>query len=207
MQWIKGDVILEGQKVKLVPFEMSHFDGMVTAAQDERIWQYYSINGLDTQALLRFFEEGVNKRVTGDQYTFTIIDKVSGNIIGSTRFGDIIPEHKTLEIGWTWYNTAYWGKGYNEECKLLLLEFCFESVGAITVVLKAWDKNTRSCKAIQRIGATFEGVLRDRMIRYDGIIRSSAYFSILQREWEQVKTNLTKQRDERYALYNTPLCK
>ena len=130
------------------------------------------------------------KRASGEQYTFTIIDKLSNKIIGSTRIYNFYPEHKKLEIGWTWYAPAYWGKGYNIECKLLILTYCFETLKTIRVQFQTDEHNLRSRAAIQKIGGKFEGVLRHERIRTNGTIRNTAMFSIIDGEWKDAKKML-----------------
>src|SRR5688572_8503012 len=187
MEWFSSPVLLEGKKVKLIPLEKEHYEGLITAAQNPDIWTFFNFNGMNTEVLTGFLDEALQMRETGAHYPFVVMDKANNKIIGTTRFGNINKPHRGLEIGWTWYNPEYWSKGYNEECKLLLLTYCFEELKAIRVEIKAWEKNLRSRKAIERIGAKYEGVLRNHMIRQDGVIRSTAYYSILPEEWDEVR--------------------
>ncbi len=112
--------------------------------------------------------------------------------MGSTRFLDIQPQHKKLEIGFTWLHPNYWGTKLNLECKLLLLTYCFEKLGAARVQLKTDQQNLRSRKAIEKIGGKFEGILRQDILRDNGTYRSSAYFSILDYEWPQCRIRLSE---------------
>ena len=105
---------------------------------------------------------------------------------------DIHPKDRKLEIGWTWLHPDYWATAINPECKLLLLTYCFETLKTIRVQLKTSDINLRSRKAIEKIGGKFEGVLRKDRIRDNGVPRNSAYFSIIEEEWESAKKNLEK---------------
>ena len=146
-------------------------------------------NGSDREILKSLLKEALSKKESREQYPFVVIDKATGKIIGSTRFLRLNPEHRNLEIGYTWFLPEFWGKGYNEECKLLLLTYCFEVLKTVRVQLIAWDKNMRSRRAIERIGATFEGILRNHVIR-NGEKRSVAYFGIVDEDWEKVKHNL-----------------
>jgi RimJ/RimL family protein N-acetyltransferase len=131
------------------------------------------------------------EREKGTQYPFVVIHKQENKIIGSTRLLDIHPAHKKLEIGWTWLHPGYWASAINLECKLLLLTYCFENFKANRVQLKTDENNLRSRKAIAKIGAHYEGILRNDQVRDNGTIRSTAYFSILNSEWENVKSNLS----------------
>ena len=134
------------------------------------------------------------KRGTGEQYPFTVIDRKTNKIIGSTLFHNIFPEHRKLEIGWTWYDPAYWRTGYNRECKLLLLTYCFETLKTVRVQLQTDENNMRSRTAILGIGATFEGIMRKERIRANGAFRNTVMYSIIDDEWAMVKEKLSKAR-------------
>ncbi len=189
MSWIQHPLILEGQKVILVPLERKHFDGHAELAKNKDIWTWYHYDGTNKDTLVKNLEDTLTLFDRGEQYPFTVIDKLKGKIIGTTRFLRINPEFRNLEIGATWYNPDYWSKGYNEECKLLLLTYCFETLHCVRVQFTAWDKNLRSRKAIERIGAKFEGIMRNAGIRL-GEVRSNACYSIIIEEWDEVKDTL-----------------
>jgi N-acetyltransferase len=190
MNWIQHPVILEGARVKLVPLDNAHFAELLQVGKNEKIWEFISINGVDEQVLAQHLKSAVLKRGTGEQYPFTVIDRVKNKIIGSTFFHNIFPEHRRLEIGWTWYDPEYWRTGYNRECKLLLLTYCFESLKAGRVQLVTDANNQRSRTAILGIGATFEGILRKERIRSNGLFRNTAMYSIIDEEWPEVKARL-----------------
>ncbi len=191
MNWIQHPVILQGKKVKLVPLENAHFGELLEVAKDEKIWEHISINGADGDRLLLHLKSAVLKRATAEQYPFTVIDVKTNKIIGSTLFHNIYPEHRKLEIGWTWYDPAYWRTGYNRECKLLLLTYCFETLKTVRVQLQTDENNHRSRTAILGIGATFEGILRKERIRANGVLRNTAMYSIIDDEWGRVKEDLS----------------
>ncbi len=186
MNWIKHPLVLEGRKIVLTPMREEHFDGLIKAGRSNEIWTWFYFDGSDKDAMRSHLNEAIQLRATGEQYPFTIIDKKTDTIIGSTRFLQINEEHRNLEVGVTWYQPEYWGKGYNEECKLLQLTYCFEILKTVRVLIAAWDKNVRSRKAIERIGAKFEGTLRNLLIR-KGEVRNVAYYSIIPEEWPTVK--------------------
>ncbi len=190
MNWIKHPVILQGDLVKLIPLERVHFPELLMVGANAKIWDFMSINGADSETLKRHLESAVLKRATGEQYPFTVICRRTGNIIGCTMFHNIFPEHRRLEIGWTWYDPDYWRTGYNRECKLLLLTYCFEVLNTIRVQFVTDENNLRSYNAILGLGATFEGVLRNERIRANGAYRNTAMFSIINAEWQMVKTKL-----------------
>ena len=190
MNFIQHPVILQGRRVKLVPLEEKHFDALKTIGAASEIWTHLAIDGSKNDTtLLTALQSAVLKRMTGEEYPFVIIDSEQDTIIGSTRFMNIYPEHKKLEIGWTWYAPAYWGTGHNTECKLLLLTYCFEQLKTMRVQFMTREENLRSRAAIQKIGAKFEGILRKERMRYDGP-RNTAVYSIIDDEWEAVKTML-----------------
>ena len=194
MNWIQHPVILQGDKVKLVPLDNAQFPELLEIGKDERIWEHISINGADTERLTQHLKSAVLKRATGEQYPFTVIDIKTNKIIGSTLFHNIFPEHRKLEIGWTWYDPAYWRTGYNRECKLLLLTYCFETLKTVRVQLQTDENNQRSRTAILGIGATFEGILRKERIRANGAFRNTVMYSIIDIEWPDVKAGLNRKR-------------
>jgi RimJ/RimL family protein N-acetyltransferase len=190
LNWIQHPVILEGAKVKLVPLDGTHFDELVAISKEEKIWEFMSVNMAQDDKLLLHLKSAVLKRGTGEQYPFTVIDQQTGKVIGSTLFHSMYPEHRKLEIGWTWYGTEYWRKGYNRECKLLLLTYCFEQINTIRVQLVTDENNHRSRTAIMGIGGVFEGVLRNERIRSSGVYRNTAIYSIVEDEWPDAKAKL-----------------
>lgn len=136
--------------------------------------------------------EALKAQEIGQQFPFTVVHKALGKIIGSTRYMEIRPEAKGVEIGGTWYSPSAWGTEVNPEAKLLLLQHAFEDWGAIRVQLKTDNMNEHSQRAILKLGAKFEGKLRNHRIRKDGTFRHSMMYSITKDEWPFVKSNLHK---------------
>lgn len=191
MSWLQPSITLQGNRVRLEPLSTGHFDELLSiASANEQIWIHLPVYGANGELLLAELKSALTKRAMGEQYPFVIIDSVNNKLIGSTRFLNIFPEHRKLEIGWTWYDPAYWGTGYNIECKYMLLTYCFETLKCIRVQLQASEKNERSRAAIQKIGGKFEGVLRNDRVRPDGTLRNTAVFSIIDSEWREVKKML-----------------
>ncbi len=190
MNWIQHPVILEGEKVKLLPLEHAHFDELLAIARQEKIWEFFSVKGSDEDIMLNHLRSSILRRQNGEVYPFTIVDKKTGKVIGSTLLYNFFPEFRKLEIGWTWYDPAYWRTGHNRECKLLLLTYCFEVLKTIRVQLITDENNKRSEAAILGIGATYEGTLRNERIRHNGVFRNSLMFSIIESEWPEVKERL-----------------
>lgn len=188
--WIKVPVTLEGKTVRLLPLEKAHFTTLAELAKEKSIWEFYPFDCSDTGKFFQEFDNALLEREKGNQYPFIIFHKPLQKIIGSTRFLDMHPEHKKLEIGWTWLHPDYWKTAVNVECKLLLLNYCFETLKTIRVQLKTDENNIRSRKAIEKIGGRFEGVLRNERIRDDGTYRNSVFYSITDEEWPEKKQKL-----------------
>jgi len=171
-------------------FVRANFDNKTHLIFVRVLWEHLPINGTDKGLLHTELRNALLHRANGTQYPFAIIDRAKEQVIGSTRFLEIIPEHKKLEIGWTWYDSAYWGKGHNLECKLLLLAYCFDVLKTNRVQLKTRDTNKRSQAAIQKIGGVLEGTLRKDRVMPNGQVRDTMVFSLLDTEWPAAKAAL-----------------
>lgn len=191
MNWIKTSTLWSGELVELIPLEEKHFEALAVVAGEIRIWEFIPIDMSSKEKCFLTFASALTEKEKGTQFPFVIYHKQENKIIGSTRLMNIEAKHRKLEIGWTWLHPDYWATAINLECKLLLLTFCFEELKTIRVQLKTDENNIRSRKAIQKIGGKYEGVLRHDWIRDNGTIRNSAYFSIINTEWEHTKNNLT----------------
>ena len=181
---------LNGQTIDIRPLEESHFDLLSETAKDKRIWEYFPFDGSDINRLLLHYNDMLTEREKGNHYPLIILHKQTGKIIGSTSLYNIHLKDRNLEIGWTWLHPDYWATDVNLECKYLLLSYCFDTLKYVRVQFRTNDLNLRSQKAIQKIGAKFEGILRKNKIRDDGTIRSSFYYSIIDEEWEKVRQDL-----------------
>ncbi|MFD2212116.1 GNAT family N-acetyltransferase [Metabacillus endolithicus] len=178
---------LEGKHVKLVPMCKGHVQGLYEIGSDRNIWTYLPSVVSTFDDMKVFIESALNNKENGSEYPFVIIEKETSKIIGTTRFLNISTSNKTVEIGWTWLTPSVWGTSVNKECKFLLLRYCFESLGTIRVQFKTDEQNIRSQRAIEGIGATKEGTLRNHMIRRDGTYRNSVFYSIIESEWGLLK--------------------
>ena len=187
--WV-GPVVLEGSRVRLEPLAPEHFEDLRLVALDQPLWQWTIMRPQDEAGLRSWFETALANAETGVERPFATVDRATGRAIGSSRFLSIVPEHRRLEIGWTWVATAYQRTGANREAKLLQLTHAFEALGANRVEFKTHSRNERSRTALAGIGATFEGVFRSHMVMPDGSIRDSAYFSVIAAEWPAVKASL-----------------
>lgn len=183
-------VELIGQRAKLIPLEVSHTKGLFEAGRNPEIWQYMLMKIESLDDMKRLVEEALFAKAKGLEFPFVIIDRKTDRIVGSTRFLEISSQNRNLEIGWTWLSSDVWRTRINTECKYLLLRHCFEMLSSIRVQLKTDARNVRSQRAIERIGAVKEGVLRCHRILPDGFIRDSVYYSIISEEWPMVKKRL-----------------
>lgn len=182
---------LTGRVVRLEPLSLAHAPDLLLAAQDENIWRYMLYGPVTTEAAMRaYVQDLLDRQAQGRDLPFAVIYQESGRAIGSTRFMDIRPPHRGLEIGGTWYGVAYQRTAVNTECKYLLLRHAFEVYGCIRVQLKTDLRNERSQRAIERLGAVKEGVLRNHIITPDGTIRHSVMYSLVDSEWPAVKAHL-----------------
>lgn len=191
---------LEGSRALLVPLKADHIDELYEYGKDESLWTHYTFREMKTHERFKdFIMASVNAMEQGvNEFTFCIMDRKSGRPVGTTSFLDIQPESKSLEIGRTWVAKHLHGTGFNVECKYLLLKYCFEEIGLIRVFFKTDSNNIRSQKAMEKIGAKYEGTLRNHMIREDGTFRHSAYYSIIKEEWPGVKSHLEKLMTEQH---------
>jgi N-acetyltransferase len=184
-------VTLTGKTIRLEPLSEEHVPDLAQVGIDDDIWQFMLYGEICTESDVRgWVRDILSRQKRGTDLPFTVIKLDSGKAIGCTRYLEIHPEHRNLEIGGTWYGTPYRGTWVNTEAKYLLLRHAFETLGCIRVQLKTDLRNVRSQRAIERIGAQKEGILRDHMILQDGTIRSSVYYSILENEWPGVKMML-----------------
>jgi RimJ/RimL family protein N-acetyltransferase len=184
-------VTLEGRIVRLEPLEERHVADLAIAGAEPSIWRFMPYGLVTThERMATFVRETRALGAGGTTLPFAVVDRETGRAVGCTRYLDIQPAHRGLEIGGTWYAVDRWRTGLNTECKRLLLAHAFDDLGAIRVQLKTDLRNERSQRAIERIGGTREGVLRDNTILPDGYVRSTVYYSILAREWPAVKERL-----------------
>ena len=188
--WISPDLILSGGQVELVPMESGHVPGLYQAGKDPELWRFVPFAVGSESDMGRYAAMALADRERGEGFPFTIRNRAGGRILGSTRYYALSPQHRNLEIGYTWLDPAVWRTAVNTECKLLLLRHAFEALGCVRVALRTDLRNRRSRQAIGRLGAMQEGILRKHMILPDGYIRDTVYFSITDEEWPRVKDGL-----------------
>jgi RimJ/RimL family protein N-acetyltransferase len=183
-------VILEGRHARLVPMTAEHVPALWRAGGDPELWRWTvsQVHGEDD--MRRYVEEALAARAQGTALPFVTTDAASGEVVGSTRFGNADGHHRRVEIGWTWIARPFQRTAVNTEAKYLMLRHAFETLGCIRVELKTDALNERSRRAIQRIGGREEGILRRHMLTDHGRVRDTVYFSIVDDEWPRAKARL-----------------
>jgi RimJ/RimL family protein N-acetyltransferase len=181
---------LAGLHVRLEPLEVSHADELLEVALEPELWRF-TTRRVDSPEMLRsYLETAMAERDAGVSLPFLTREATSGRAIGSTRFLNISRHDRRVEIGWTWIGKRWQRTAANTEAKYLMLRHAFESWGCVRVELKTSTLNERSRAAIQRIGGVEEGTFRRHMRNADGTWRDTIWFSILDREWSDVKQRL-----------------
>jgi RimJ/RimL family protein N-acetyltransferase len=184
-------VVLIGQHVRLEPMSEEHVSGLAKIGAGQTFWDFMLYGNINTEEEMRSWVRDILSRAeNGTDLPFVVIHLASGRVAGATRYLNIMPNDRGLEIGGTWYGLDFQRTPVNTECKYLLLQHAFETLGCIRVQLKTDLRNERSQKAIERIGAVKEGVLRNHMILPDGRFRHSVFYSIMDTEWPDVKQRL-----------------
>ena len=180
---------LEGELVRLEPLTPAHEDDLWEASRDPRTWRWLSILQPRTREELRAWLEAA---LESDDLAFATVLREPGRAVGSTRFLALRPEHRSVEIGWTWLAPEAWGTGANVEAKLLMLEDAFERLGCRRVELKTDALNERSRRALEALPARFEGIHRKHMLVRGGENRDSAWYSVVDDDWPDVRANLLR---------------
>lgn len=184
-------VTLQGKHARLEPMTLAHVEALAEIGVGHDFWKFMVYGNIETVDDMRGWVTDILKRAEkGTDLPFVAIHLASGRVAGATRYLNIMPNDRGLEVGGTWYGLDFQRTAVNTECKYLLFKHAFETLGAIRVQLKTDLRNERSQRAIERIGAVREGVLRNHMILPDGFIRHSVFYSILDSEWEGVKKRL-----------------
>jgi len=183
---------LSGRVVRLEPLTLAHRDGLLAVAGDERIWEHWSFDPARSEADFdAWLERCLSEAAAGREGHFATVLQASGEPVGATSFCDPNEQDRGLEIGWTWLTPGAWGTGANTEAKFLQLRYAFEALGCIRVMFDTYARNARSRAALEKLGATFEGVLRNYSIRQaDGSKVDSAFYSVIDDEWPAVRERL-----------------
>jgi RimJ/RimL family protein N-acetyltransferase len=183
---------LEGRIVVLEPLAPRHARPLAEAARDPEIWRWVSFPGHEPDAFARWFEVSIAAAEAGTEAPFATLDAATGEAIGSTRFLTLRRDDRGVEIGWTWLRRDRWQTGANVDAKLLMLEHAFERLGCMRVEFKTDARNERSRAALEAIPARFEGIFRKHKVLWGGRIRDSAYYSVIDDDWAEVRANLER---------------
>lgn len=186
-------IILENERAKLTPLSLDHVDDLEeVASKNPDLLQYSPIRVYNRAHLIHFIENRLENRKNQTWYSFVIFDKQEKKYAGSTSFLNISNHDQRLEIGATWYGKAFQRTGLNRNCKFLLLSYVFETLAFERIEFRTDSRNRESQSAIQKIGGTLEGTLRSHTLMLDGFRRSTVCYSILQKEWAELKASVFK---------------
>ncbi|QBD75817.1 N-acetyltransferase [Ktedonosporobacter rubrisoli] len=184
-------ITLSGRYVRLELLKIEHATDLYEVGKDPVLWRYMSGKGPHSVGdMEEYIAEALRDYKAGTALPFAIIALADGRVVGSTRIGNIDQANRGVEIGWTWVTPAVQRSGINTECKYLLLRHAFEALGAIRVQLKTHHQNLQSQRAIERLGATREGILRNHRVMADGLYLHSVIYSVIESEWPVVKAHL-----------------
>jgi RimJ/RimL family protein N-acetyltransferase len=190
--------VLEGRRTRLEPLSPKHLDGLAEVGLEPAIWRWMPLTMTSKADLGAFIDAALAAQAVGREQAFATVDRSSGRVVGSTRYLNIEPAHRRLEIGYTWLAPAWQKTATNSEAKLLMLAHAIEQLGANRVEFKTDARNDPSRKALLGIGAQFEGIFRRHMIVQQVVLRDSAYYSVIVDEWPAVRRHL-EQRVERLS--------
>lgn len=188
---------LEDQRVMLRPLALCDFESLLVYANAEQeLWEYSVANPAGFMGLMQYMNDAMAGREGGREYPWVIIDKMTMEVAGSTRFHQINAATGSLQVGYTWLGRKFHGTGLNRHAKYLMLQFAFETLNFYRAEFRADYQNARSINALKSLGCTEEGILRGNGIRHDGERRDTIVFSILKHEWEtQIRSSLEQRLD------------
>lgn len=190
MQWIEP-VTLRGNTVTLEPLSQKHHDDLVAAAADGELWTLWYTNIPQPEHMAAEIERRLALFEDGSMLPFAVIENATGQAVGMTTYMNIDAENRRLEIGSTWYRKRVQRTALNTECKLLLLSHAFDSLGCIAVEFRTSSFNVQSRRAIERLGAHLDGVLRSHALHKNGSLRDTCVYSITPAEWPEVRNRLS----------------
>ncbi len=183
-------VTLEGHGVRLEPLSAEHQPGLEAAAADGELWRLFFTSVPAPGETRAYIEEALRGQEEGHMLPWAVRDVVSGALVGTTRYHDVVAAADRVEIGWTWYAASRQRTHVNTACKLMLMEHAFETVGCGVVGLRTDNLNLRSQRAIEALGAKKDGAIRHHALRRDGSVRDSVMYSVLATEWPDVRKHL-----------------
>ncbi len=184
---LQSEIILENEKVLLIPFESERNIELKEIIFDDEIWKYMGMYVRNDQDFENYIQSTLKQKTAGLCYPFLIIDKATDRVAGSTRYGYLNHASQKCEIGWTWYGKDFQGTGLNKACKYELLNFGFENILFKRIQFSADLENLRSQRAIENLGALKEGLFRNNYIDSEGNSKDDVYYSIILEEWPNTK--------------------
>ena len=176
--------------VRLEPLALEHEEGLRAAAADGALWKLRITSVPEPQDTRAYIENALQMRADGNRFAFAVLDDATGDVLGSTSFHDILPAVKRVEIGWTWYRKSVQRSHVNTTCKLLMLQHAFDQLGCNVVGWRTDNFNFASQRAIERLGARKDGVIRGHALRRDGTIRDTVMYSMRAGEWPESRAQL-----------------
>jgi len=183
-------VTLEGRHVRLEPLALAHLDGLCEVGLDEELWRWTPIQVRTREEMRGYIEAALRLQDAKSALPFAAVEQASGRLVGSTRYMNVDEPNRHVEIGSTWIGRPWQRTAINTEAKFLMLRYAFEMLGCLRVELKTDSLNEQSRRAILRIGARQEGIFRNHMICWNGRIRHTVWFSVIDSEWLEVKARL-----------------
>ena len=181
---------LSARGVTLVPLDSSHEAGLRAAAADGALWNIRVTSVPEPEQTRKYIEDALQMRADGNRFAFAVTDTASGEVLGTTSYHDIIPAVKRVEIGYTWYAKRVQRSHVNTTCKLLMMQHAFDTLACNVVGWRTDNYNFASQRAIERLGARKDGVLRHHALRRDGTVRDTVMYSLAAGEWPEVKAQL-----------------
>ncbi len=176
--------------VRLEPLALEHEEGLRAAAADGALWKLRITSVPEPQDTRAYIETALQMRADGNRFAFAVLDDATGEVLGSTSFHDILPAVKRVEIGWTWYRKSVQRSHVNTTCKLLMMGHAFDQLGCNVVGWRTDNYNFASQRAIERLGARKDGVIRGHALRRDGTIRDTVMYSMRAGEWPESRAQL-----------------
>ena len=189
-------VTLSGRGVELVPLTLDHEAGLAAAAADGELWKLRITSVPEPGQTRGYIEDALKGREAGHRFAFAVRDQATGTVLGSSSYHDILPAVKRVEIGYTWYAARCQRTHINTTCKLLMLTHAFDTLGCNVVGWRTDNFNHASQRAIERLGAKKDGVIRGHALRRDGTIRDTVMYSLRSGEWPEVKAQLLYMLDK-----------
>ncbi|WP_439606635.1 GNAT family N-acetyltransferase [Hydrogenophaga sp.] len=183
-------VTLADRGLHLVPLELAHEDGLRAAAADGKLWKLRITSVPEPEQTRAYIESALQMRAEGHRFAFAVTETATGRVLGSTSFHDILPAVKRVEIGYTWYAKSVQRSHVNTTCKLLMMGHAFDTLGCHVVGWRTDNYNFASQKAIERLGAKKDGVIRGHALRRDGTIRDTVMYSMRAGEWPEARAQL-----------------